>query len=223
MKIRAGKKLCGRKPAQAPPRAAHSSAAGDRQGLVVGVGELVGEGEERHRADPDHAGGQAVEAVDEVHRVHGGDHHDHAEQRAPGHGSRVNWPRPGQLEGEVLHLVEHQEAGGQHLAAELGERVELEQVVEDPEQRRSSRPPIEHDRRRRGRPAASLSERNGSWWATRYAAHQPAEHRQPAEVRDRHGVHVAVADLGDRAGAQRDLAGDDAEQVGDHGGDQEDE
>ena len=51
---------------------------------------------------------------------------------------------------------------------------------------------------------------------------EPAEHRDAAEVRDRHGVHVAVADPGDGAGAQRDLAGHHAEQVGDHGGDQED-
>ena len=38
---------------------------------------------------------------------------------------------------------------------------------------------------------------------------QAAEHRQPAEVRDRLGVHVAVAHLRHGAGAQRDLAGDD--------------
>ena len=81
MKIRAGKKLCGRKPTQAPPRAAHSSAAADRERLVVDVGELVGEREERDRADADHAGGEPVEAVDEVHGVDGGDHHDDADQR----------------------------------------------------------------------------------------------------------------------------------------------
>ena len=69
MKIRAGKKLCGRKPTQAPPSAAHEQRGGDRQGLAVGVGEHVGEGEERDRADADHAGGQPVEAVDEVDRV----------------------------------------------------------------------------------------------------------------------------------------------------------
>ena len=53
--------------------------------------------------------------------------------------------------------------------------------------------------------------------------HEAAQHRQPAEVGDRLGVHVAVADLGHRAGAQRDLAGDDREQVGDRRGHQEDE
>ena len=52
---------------------------------------------------------------------------------------------------------------------------------------------------------------------------EAAEHRQPAEVGDRVGVHVAVAHRGDGAGAQRDLAGHDREQVGHRQGDQEDE
>ena len=81
MKIRAGKKLCGRKPAHAPPSAAQSSAARDRQRLAVGVRELVGEHEERHRADADHPRGQPVEAVDEVHRVDRRHHHHHGQQR----------------------------------------------------------------------------------------------------------------------------------------------
>ena len=53
--------------------------------------------------------------------------------------------------------------------------------------------------------------------------HEATEHGQATEVRDRLCVHVAVADGGDRAGPQRDLAGDHRQQVGDRGGDQEDE
>ena len=52
---------------------------------------------------------------------------------------------------------------------------------------------------------------------------QAAQHREAAEVGDRLRVHVAVADRGDGAGAQRDLPGDDGEQVGHRQGDQEDE
>ena len=53
--------------------------------------------------------------------------------------------------------------------------------------------------------------------------HEAAQHREPAEVGDRLVVHVAVADLRDRAGADRDLPGHDREQVGDRRGHQEDE
>ena len=49
---------------------------------VVEDGELVAEDEEGHRADADDAGGEAVETVDEVHRVDGGDHDQRGQQRA---------------------------------------------------------------------------------------------------------------------------------------------
>ena len=52
---------------------------------------------------------------------------------------------------------------------------------------------------------------------------QAAQHGQPAQVRDRLGVHVPVAHPRDRAGAERDLARDDGQEIGDRGGDQEDE
>ena len=52
--------------------------------------------------------------------------------------------------------------------------------------------------------------------------HQPAVHREAAEVGDRDGVDVAVADLGDRAEAERDLARQHRQQVGDGDRDEED-
>ncbi len=106
-----------------------------------------------------------------------------------------------------------QEAGREHLAAELGERVELEQVVEHPD-RADQRAGDQHDAGVVEHERAAAATRNGSCWATRYAATRPPSIASAAEVRDRHRVHVAVADLGDRAGAQRDLAGDDGQQVG---------
>ena len=68
MNIRAGKKLCGRTPMQAPAERGHSSAAGWRA-TRRSRRRARRRGEERDRADRHHAGGQAVEAVDEVHRV----------------------------------------------------------------------------------------------------------------------------------------------------------
>ena len=52
---------------------------------------------------------------------------------------------------------------------------------------------------------------------------EAAEHGHAAEVRDRGRVHVAVAHPGDRTGPDRQLAGEDAEQVADDAGHQEDE
>ena len=114
-----------------------------------------------------------------------------------------------------------QEPGREHLAAELGQRVELEEVVEHPD-RADQRPGDQHD------PGVAEDERAAGGEERQLPGHEvrrheAAQHRQPAEVGDRLVVHVAVAHLGDRAGADRDLAGHDREQVGDRGGHQEDE
>ena len=91
------------------------------------------------------------------------------------------------------------DAGRQHLAGELGQRGQVEQVVEHPDQAdhpggdedgagvllddhlaaQERQLPGEHDRRQ-----------------------HPGEHGYAAEVRHRDGVHVTVPDLGQGAGAQ---------------------
>ena len=220
MNSRAGWKLCGRNPAQAPAKAARQQCAGRGERDAVEVGELVAEQEEGGGADADDAGREAVEAVDEVHGVDGGDDDQHGEQRTL---RRVEGELAVGLgrEERVLDPGEDQEPGREHLAAELGQRVELEQVVQHAD-RADHGPGDDHD--------AGVAEHERS--AARQERqllrhevrrHQPAEHRQPTEVRDRLRVHVAVADLGHGAGAQRDLAGDDGQEIGDRGGDEEDQ
>ena len=127
----------------------------------------------------------------------------------------------GHREEDVLDAEDDQEPRGEHLPAELGQRVELEEVVEHPDAA---------DQRARDQHDAGVAEdeRPAGGEERQLAGHdvrrdQAAEHGQPTEVRDRLGVHVAVADRRHRPGAQRDLARDDGEQVGHRGGDQEDE
>ena len=85
MKIRAGLKLCGRKPTHSPTAMIATSGPmfGWRQQLEVA--ELLAVEEERAGADGDDAGGQPVEAVDQVDRL------GHAEQ--PQHGDRAGSSR----------------------------------------------------------------------------------------------------------------------------------
>ena len=208
MNSRAGWKLCGRKPAQAPASAGAEQGARGRQRDVVEVGQLVAEDEERHRADADHAGGEAVEAVDEVHRVHGRDHDEHRQQRALG-----------RVEGELAAVREsgRRRTGCPKTIRKPAASTCPPSLVSASSSKRSSRTPTaqisapgdQHDA------GVAEDERAAGGEERQLPGHdvrrdQPAEHRQPAEVRDRLGVHVAVAHLGHRPGAQRDLAGDDA-------------
>ncbi len=83
MKIRAGWKLCGRKPRQMPQ---HDD--GDERARVVGAdarppSSSVAVEEERPGGDGDDAGGQPVEPVDEVDGVGHAEHPQHREQRRP--------------------------------------------------------------------------------------------------------------------------------------------
>ena len=120
-----------------------------------------------------------------------------------------------------LDAGDDQEAGREHLAAELGEGVELEQVVEHADRAdhragdQDDAGVAEHER--------ALPGQEGQLPPDDVRRGEAAEHGQPAEVGNRLGVDVAVPDLGDGPGAQGDLPGDDREEVGDRGGHQEDE
>ena len=83
MKIRAGLKLCGRNPTHMPTAmiAISGPMFGSRQ--QVEVAELLAVEEERAGADGDDAGGQPVEAVDQVDRLGHAEQPQHRDQRDP--------------------------------------------------------------------------------------------------------------------------------------------
>ena len=194
---------------------------GERQ--VVLSGQEVAEEEERQGADAHHAGGQAVEAVDEVDGVDGGDHHDHAEQRRLGRGQHeLVGLHPRQLRKEVeLDTEEHQERRRQHLPAELGQGVDVEDVVQHPH-RADQGAREEHDAHIAEDEAVAAREER-QLPADEVGRSQSTEHGDATEIGNGLGVHVAVADLRDSAGPQSDLARDHRQEVGDRAGDQEDE
>ena len=97
---------------------------------------------------------------------------------APCAGSRENWVPSGVGKKTYWMPEDDQEAGGEHLPAELGQRVELEEVVEHAD-RADQRAGDQHDARRRGTRTARCVERNGSSRATRYAATRPPSIARP--------------------------------------------
>ena len=69
MKIRAGLKLCGRNPTHMPTAMIATSGPMFGAASSPSVAELLAVEEERAGGDGDDAGGEAVEAVDEVDRL----------------------------------------------------------------------------------------------------------------------------------------------------------
>ena len=65
-----------------PIRIAANSVAGAAASIAVAVPDPVRVQEERRGGDADHAGGETVEAVDEVDRVDGDDDQGDGQQRA---------------------------------------------------------------------------------------------------------------------------------------------
>ncbi len=144
-----------------------------------------------------------------------------AVRSAPWAASSENWLPSGWGKNTNWMPETIRKPAAEHLSAELGEGVELEQVVEHADRAdhragdQDDAGVAEHERALAGqeRQLPPDDVRRG----------EPAEHGQPAEVGNRLGVDVAVPDLGDGSGAQGDLPGDDREEVGDRGGHQEDE
>jgi hypothetical protein len=167
----------------------------------------------------DHAGREPVEPVDEVDRVDRRDHHDGGEERPLGSIER-ELAAVGLGEEHELDAGDDQEAGREHLPTELGEGVELEQVVEHADRAdhragdQDDAGVAEHER--------TLAGEERQLPPDEVRRSQPAEHGQPTEVGNGLGVHVPVPDLRDRPGAQGDLPRDDREEIGDRGGHQED-
>ena len=220
MKSRAGWKLWTRKPTQAP---ASSDAEQGRGGGPVGAvepGQAVAEEEEGQRADADHAGRQPVEPVDHVDRVDRR-HDQQPVSTARWAGSRENWlPCASVKKKNWTPKATRNPAASTWppslVSASSSKRSSSTPTAQISAPAISTIPASRKTQRRAGGEERQLT-------GDEVRRHEAAQHRQPAEVGDRLVVHVAVADLGDRAGAERDLAGHDREQVGDRGGHQEDE
>ena len=128
-------------------------------------------------------------------------------------------PLPRQVEVVELDVVVDHEAGRQHLPPSLVSASISKRSSSTP--RAHTMPPATSTTPASEKPAARpRQERQVAGHDVR--RDEAAEQRQAAEVGDRFRVDVAVAHPGHRAGAQRDLAGEDREQVGDRRGDEED-
>ena len=211
MKMRAGLKLCGRKPRQAPASTTASRAGEYADGSLPfcrtsPIANSRGRGG-RDQADPC---GEAVQAVDEVHRVDQRDGEHHRQQHAlvlAEDQERPGDPRPPPPQGtqNTTHCTpdEHQQARGGGLAGELGDRVELEAVVQRADDAPAS------PRREHADDLVRVVERQpqrGELVGEQHPAEHPAEHRQPAPARGRRDVHVTAARPGHRAEPQREHA-----------------
>ena len=159
--------------------------------------------EERRGGDRDHPGGEPVQTVDQVHRVHHErqpeDRERHGQVRADRHDARTR----SEPEVEDLHAQQDQPAADQHLRRQLGERRHPSLVVDRPEpdhrrardeRRQRLRAPVVHPREER----QHLRETE--------ADHEAHVHRDAAHRRRGLRVDLTVGGLVDRAEAQRQAA-----------------
>ncbi|MPM24643.1 hypothetical protein SDC9_71126 [bioreactor metagenome] len=204
---------------QADPDDRHRDHAGGRgPDEVLLDGEDVGVGEEGRRPDADHAGRQTVQAVDEVHRV-GADHHEEDGQHDGTGGVQRDDP-VGQRDPQQPDAGLHHDPRGQHLPGELGDRTDVQQIVEHPDGAQHGH----GDQDPGGVVADDLVA------AEERQVHRQQEgdgdtdqHRHSPEVRRRHDVDVPGPDLGHGPEPDRRPPGPSAELVGDRGGHQQDE
>ena len=200
MKMRAGLKLCGRKPRQAP-----ASTGGDQRGragdvVVAGQPQVVAVGEERQRGDRRDPRGQAVEAVDEVQRVDRQDGQQDGQRHADvgAERDRADVGDRQEQEGQ-LDAEQHHDAGRGDLAGELGERVEAPLVVEHAEQ--ADQPAGDQD-------GVGLRVVEGPLQRRQPGGHEerggdPEVHGHAAAPRRRDDVHVPLARGGHHPEADR--------------------
>ena len=127
----------------------------------------------------------------------------------PGHGSQNSW-----------HALQGHQAGREHLAGQLGDRVEPPDVVDDADEADDQRTG-EHpaDLVARGEDAVQQRQLGGH----RQGREHADEHPHPAQARDRDVVHVAVADLGQDADPDRTRPHQADGEVGDGRRDQQGE
>ena len=205
MKMRAGLKLKGRKPRQIPQAITATS----------GPDVVAREEAEPHEADPvdgegapadgHHAGGEAVEAVDQVDGVGQRDDPDRRDERDDA-GRQDEEPGQRDLELVHRHAAEVEDAGGQDLAGHLGRRRHVADVVDQPDGEHGAGG--QHDADHLGRVLEDGPQLRQA--AARQHGHQePHEHGGTTAVGDRLGVHRALAGMGDVAHPQRDALGRD--------------
>jgi len=171
------------------------------------------------RDQPD-AGGEPVEPVHEVHGVD--EHHaqEHGEEHALvlaeqqlGAGAPAD-AAPGQVDQGPLHTHQHQQPGRGGLAGQLRQRVQAEPVVERADQ---DDQPAGHHHGDRLRGVVERAAQDGQLPGHEHPGEDADVDGDPAEARDGHGVDVASAGHGDRAGAEGEAAHHAGEQEGHHG------
>ncbi len=156
-------------------------------------------------ADRHHAGGQAVQAVDEVDGVgqrddpRCGDERDDARREDEESGQR-------DLQLVHRHAAEVQDARREDLPGHLRRGRHVADVVDQPDGEHGAR--RQHDARHLGRVLEDRAQlRDGG--RSQHRHHESHEHRGTAAVGDRLGVHRALAGVGDIANPQRDALGRD--------------
>ena len=177
----------------------------------VGVDEEDAVGDER---DP---GDETVEAVDEVDGVHDEHHREHGDdQRDVGRDDRLAADR----QGLQLHALPGEHARGDDLAGELGDPVQIPDVVGDADQHDDqSRPEDAEHLARVGEDEAEL----GHLGCHAEGDDHAEEHRHATQPRSRAGVNVALTDLRVQPVLGGQLPDENREPVGHDGGDAGDE
>ncbi len=179
--------------------------------------DAVGVEEERGRGDAHHARREAVEAVDEVDRVDGDDDQRDREQGALPLGQRHR-AEAGDGQPQDRQTLHDHDAGGDHLAAQLDQGVDLELVVQDADQ------PDQRGTREQGARFVGVLEDGAEVCQVvgdQQSRAQPEEHGDTAEARSGFPVHVTCPDLRHRPGHDRELPHRPREQVRHRGRDAE--
>ena len=185
------------------------------------LGKVEGEGEERGGRDSCHAGGQTVEAIDEVDCV------DRQDSEQDGHRDCQVGPEadrsvaPGQVDIGELHTAERDHhAGRRHLPGQLRDRVQLEPVVDDAEEADQGG---RNDDPREVRPSRERAAQRGQPACDKDGCAQPGEQRDSPHPGRRDRMHVAITRPRHRTPGHRHPPGERGGQVRDGRADKGDE
>ena len=129
-------------------------------------------------------------------------------------------PAAGQPEHLPLHAEQHQHAGGEDLAGQLGDRVQVEPVVQHADQADQAAGG-QHPDDLRGRDERAAQRRQLQ--RHQHGGGEPGVDGDAAHPRDRQRVHVPVADRRDRADPDGEHPHHAGEQEGDDDGGAEDQ
>ncbi|MPM82632.1 hypothetical protein SDC9_129694 [bioreactor metagenome] len=192
-----------------PGRGGGDQTGRGRHHEVLFAGEHIGVGEHRGRTDGDHSGGQPVQPVHHVDRVHADEDEDHRDDDRGRLIERDDLVR--QRNPIHPHTEEHRDTCGEHLAGGLGDRRQIDDVVDHAHQA-DHRPGRQDAERVAGDDLVAPEERHHR--PQQEGHRHPAEHRNTTEIGRRPGVHVTDPDLRLNAESDGDGAAQPRQQVG---------